>query len=237
VNVHETSVAEALRRWRIIPVIVIEDPKNGPNVAAALMAGGLPIAEITMRTKGALEALRRIKGEQPEMFAGCGTVLNVAQAKEAKAAGAEFVISPGFNRAVVDYCLEQAIPVFPGVATASEIEAVLETGLSLMKLWPIETLGGIPFLELLQGPFYSVQFNPSGGVTAATFERYLALKNVTAVGGSWMAPSDWINGRQFDRITEAVRQTTTKVTALGQRANGGSSFARPFGAREIRLTP
>lgn len=236
-NVQETSVAEALRRWRIIPVIVIEDPKNGPNVAAALMAGGLPIAEITLRTKGALEALKRIKGEQPEMFAGCGTVLNVAQAKEVKAAGAEFVISPGFNRAVVDYCLEQELPVFPGVATASEIEAVLETGLSLMKLWPIETLGGIPFLELLAGPFGGVQFNPSGGVTAATFERYLAAKNVTAVGGSWMAPSDWINGRQFDRITEAVRQTTTRVTALAQRANGGGNFARPFGAREIRLSP
>jgi len=235
VNVHETSVAEALRRWRIIPVIVIEDPKNAPNVAASLMAGGLPIAEITLRTKSALEALKRIKGEQPEMFAGCGTVLNVAQAKEAKAAGAEFVISPGFSRPVVDYCLEQELPVFPGVATATEIEAVLEAGLSLMKLWPIETLGGIQFLELLQGPFGGVQFNPSGGVTAATFERYLAVKNVTAVGGSWMAPADWINARQFDRITEAVRQTTNKVAALRSASN--SSFARPFGAREIRLTP
>ena len=234
-NVHETSVAEALRRWRIIPVIVIEDPKNAPNVAASLMAGGLPIAEITLRTKSALEALKRIKGEQPEMFAGCGTVLNVAQAKEAKAAGAEFVISPGFSRAVVDYCLEQELPVFPGVATATEIEAVLETGLSLMKLWPIETLGGIQFLELLQGPFGGVQFNPSGVVMAATFERYLAVKNVTAVGGSWMAPADWINARQFDRITEAVRQTTNKVAALRSASN--SSFARPFGAREIRLTP
>jgi 2-dehydro-3-deoxyphosphogluconate aldolase/(4S)-4-hydroxy-2-oxoglutarate aldolase len=236
VNVQTTSMTEALRRWRIIPVIVIEDPKSGPNVAAALMAGGLPIAEITLRTKGALEALRRIKGEQPEMFAGCGTVLNVTQAKEVKAAGAEFVISPGFNRAVVDYCLEQEMPVYPGVATASEIEMVLETGLSLMKLWPIETLGGIPFLELLQGPFGGVQFNPSGGVTAATFDKYLALKNVTAVGGSWMAPGDWISGKQFDRIAESVRQTVSRVAELGARQTSGSSFARPFGAREIRLT-
>ncbi len=236
-NVEATSTTEALRRWRIIPVIVIEDPKSGPSVAAALLAGVLPIAEITLRTKGALEALRRINGEQPEMFAGCGTVLNVAQAKEVKAAGAEFVISPGFNRAVVDYCLEQELPVYPGVATASEIEMVLETGLSLMKLWPIETLGGIQFLELLQGPFAGVQFNPSGGVTASTFEKYLALKNVTAVGGSWMAPSDWIVGKQFDRIADAVRQTVGKVNALGARTNGGANFARPFGAREIRLSP
>jgi len=231
-------MTEALRRWRIIPVIVIEDPKNAPNVAASLLAGGLPIAEITLRTKAALEALKRIKGEQPEMFAGCGTVLNVAQAKEVKSAGAEFVISPGFNRAVVEYCLEQELPVYPGVATASEIEGVLEMGLSLMKLWPIETLGGLQYLELLQGPFGGVQFNPSGGVTATAFERYLALKNVTAVGGSWMAPSDWINGKQFDRITEAVRQTMAKVAAVsGKETRSSSNFARPFGAREIRLTP
>jgi len=229
-------MTEALRRWRIIPVIVIEDPKNALPLASALLNGGLPIAEITLRTPKALEALRRIKGEQPEMFAGCGTVLNVEQAKQAKAAGAEFVISPGFSRAVVDYCLEQKLPVYPGVATASEIEAVLEMGLNLMKLWPITTLGGLDFLELLGGPFNGVQFNPSGGITGATFPQYLALKNVVAVGGSWMAPADWIAGGQFDRITDSVRQTVNRVAALAQRGTG-STFARPFGAREIRLHP
>jgi len=230
-------MTEALRRWRIIPVIVIEDPKNALPLASALLNGGLPIAEITLRTPKALEALRRIKGEQPEMFAGCGTVLNVEQAKQAKAAGAEFVISPGFSRAVVDYCLEQNLPVYPGVATATEIEAVLETGLRLMKLWPITTLGGLDFLELLSGPFNGVEFNPSGGITGATFPQYLALKNVVAVGGSWMAPADWITGGQFDRITDNVRQTVNRVAALAQRAGTGSTFARPFGAREIRLHP
>ena len=233
-EVHETSINEALRRWRIIPVIVIEDPNNALPLAGALLSGGLPIAEITLRTPKAFEALRRIKGEQPEMFAGCGTVLNVEQARQAKAAGAEFVISPGFKRDVVDYCLEQEIPVFPGVATASEIEAVLDTGLKLMKLWPITTLGGTEYLELLNGPFNGIQFNPSGGVTGATFPQYLAMKNVVAVGGSWMAPSDWIAGGQWDRITDTVRQTVSRVNALAQRANAGT-FARPFGAREIRL--
>jgi len=232
-----SSVTEALRRWRIIPVIVIEDPKNALPLASALLSGGLPIAEITLRTSKALEALRRIKGEQPEMFAGCGTVLNVEQAKLAKAAGAEFVISPGFNRGVVEYCLEHSLPTFPGVATASEIEAVLEMGLNLMKLWPITTLGGLDYLELLSGPFHSVEFNPSGGVTGATFPQYLAMKNVVAVGGSWMAPADWIAGGQFDRITENVRQTVNRVSALAQRSGSSSSFARPFGAREIRLHP
>ena len=233
-NVEQSPMTEALRRWRIIPVIVIEEPKNALPLAAALLSGGLPIAEITMRTKGALESLRRIKGEQREMFAGAGTVLNVRQAQQAKNAGAEFVISPGFSRAVVEYCLEHDVPVYPGVATASEIEAALEMGLNILKLWPIVTLGGVDYLELLSGPFGGVQFNPSGGITGATFAQYLALKNVVAVGGSWMAPADWIGSGQFDRIRDAVRQTVNRVTALSQRANAGV-FARPFGAGEVRL--
>jgi 2-dehydro-3-deoxyphosphogluconate aldolase/(4S)-4-hydroxy-2-oxoglutarate aldolase len=209
-------MTEALRRWRIIPVIKIEDASNAIPLANALLSGGLPIAEITLRTKGALESLRRIKDAQPVMFAGAGTVLNVAQAKQAKDAGAEFVVSPGFNRSVVDYCLEKDVPVYPGVATGSEIEAVLETGLNLMKLWPIETLGGVPYLQLLSGPFVGVEFNPSGGVTATNFTTYLHQKNVVAVGGNWMAPPEWIAGGQFDRIREIVRQTVTRVAAVSQ---------------------
>ncbi|MGH7603681.1 MAG: bifunctional 4-hydroxy-2-oxoglutarate aldolase/2-dehydro-3-deoxy-phosphogluconate aldolase [Gemmatimonadaceae bacterium] len=211
-----SPMTEALRRWRIIPVIIIEDPKNAVPLASALLTGGLPIAEITLRTKGALESLRRMKDAQSEMFAGAGTVLNVAQAKQAKDAGAEFVVSPGFNRSVVDYCLENEVPVYPGVATGSEIEAVLETGLNLMKLWPIETLGGVPYLQLLSGPFVGVEFNPSGGVTATNFTTYLHQKNVVAVGGNWMAPPEWITGGQFDRIREIVRQTVTRVAAVSQ---------------------
>src|SRR3954469_4337615 len=165
-NVQQSMMTKALRRWRIIPVIVIDDAKDAIPLASALLDGGLPIAEITLRTPAALEALRRITSEQPEMFAGVGTVLNVRQAEQAKKAGAHFVISPGLNRAVVDYCLEHDVPVYPGAATASEIEAALEHGLSLLKLWPITMLGGTAYLELLAGPFGGVQFNPSGGLTA-----------------------------------------------------------------------
>jgi len=210
-NVQQSMMTEALRRWRIIPVIVIDEPKNAVPLAAALLAGGLPIAEITLRTPTAFESLRRITGEQPEMFAGVGTVLNVRQAEQARAAGAHFIISPGLNRAVVDYCLEHDVPVYPGVATASEIEAALEMGINLMKLWPIETLGGIPYLQLLEGPFGGVEFNPSGGLTSVSFESYLALKNVVACGGPWMAPAEWIAAREFDRITTAVRDTVTRA--------------------------
>ena len=213
-NVQQSMMTKALRRWRIVPVIVIEDPENAVPLAGALLAGGLPIAEITLRTPGALEALRRITHEQPEIFAGAGTVLNVRQAEQARKAGAHFVISPGLNRAVVNYCLEHDVPVYPGVATASEIEAALESGLNLLKLWPIETLGGVQYLQLLSGPFGGVEFNPSGGVTAATFESYLALKNVVACGGSWMAPADWIAGKQFERIRAAVRDTVMRVAGF-----------------------
>jgi len=213
-NVQQSMMTEALRRWRIIPVIVIEEPKNAVPLAAALLAGGLPIAEITLRTPAAIEALRRITNEQPEMFAGVGTVLNVRQAEQARKAGAHFIISPGLNRAVVDYYLEHEVPVYPGVATASEIEAALEMGVTLLKLWPIETLGGIPYLQLLAGPFGGVEFNPSGGLTAVTFESYLALKNVVACGGPWMAPAEWIAAKQFDKITAAVRDSVTRATKL-----------------------
>ena len=229
----ESPMTEALRRWRIIPVIIIEDAKNAVPLASALLSGGLPIAEVTLRTSGALESLRRIKDAQPEMFAGAGTVLNVAQAKQAKAAGAEFVVSPGFNRAVVDYCNENEIPVYPGVATATEIEAALEAGLNLLKLWPIETLGGVSYLQLLAGPFGGVEFNPSGGVTATNFTTYLTQKNVVAVGGNWMAPPDWIAAGQFDRIREIVRQTVTRVAAVSQIPVSRTAA----GAGPNRLTP
>ena len=213
-NVQQSQMTAALRRSRIIPVIVIDDPKDAGALASALLEGGLPIAEITLRTPRALEALRRITDEQPGMLAGAGTVLNVAQAAQVKDAGAKFVVSPGFSRAVVDYCLEHELPVYPGVSTASEIEAALDAGLSLLKLWPIETLGGIPYLQLLAGPFAGVEFNPSGGVTAASFEGYLALPNVVACGGPWMAQPQWIAAKQFDRIRDAVRDTVTRVARI-----------------------
>jgi len=214
-NVQQSMMTKAMRRWRIIPVIVIDEARDAVPLASALLDGGLPIAEITLRTPAALEALRRITSEQPEMFAGVGTVLNVRQAEQARSAGAHFIISPGLNRAVVDYCLEFDMPVYPGVATASEIEAGLEMGLSLFKLWPIATLGGVEYLNFLSGPFGGIEFNPSGGVTGANLESYLALKNVVACGGPWMAPQDWIAGRQFDKIRAAVRDTVKRVTSLG----------------------
>lgn len=211
-SARQSAVTAVLRRSRLIPVIVIDDPKNAVPLASALLDGGLPIAEITLRTPRALEALRRIAQERPEMNAGAGTVLNVDQAKQVREAGGKFVISPGFSRSVVDYCLEHDLPVYPGVATATEIEACLDAGVNLLKLWPIATLGGIPYLNFLAGPFAGVEFNPSGGLDASSFADYLKLPNVVACGGPWMTPSDWISGLQFDRIRDAVRDAVSVVS-------------------------
>ena len=215
-NTHQSGMTAALRRSRLIPVIVINDAKNAVPLVDAMMAGGLPIAEVTLRTPAALESLRRIRGERPDMNAGVGTVLNVKQAAEVREAGAKFVISPGFSRSVVDYCLEHELPVYPGVATATEIEFALDAGLNLLKLWPIETLGGRAYLELLAGPFAGVEFNPSGGTTAASLKNYLSLPNVVAVGGPWMTPSDWIAAGQFDKIREAVRDSVAVVSSMAE---------------------
>jgi 2-dehydro-3-deoxyphosphogluconate aldolase / (4S)-4-hydroxy-2-oxoglutarate aldolase len=224
-NAQQSSMTAALRRSRIMPVIVIDDPNDAGELATALLAGGLPIAEITLRTPRALDALRRITQEQPDMFAGAGTVLNVSQAAQAKDAGAKFIVSPGFSRAVVDYCLEHDLAVYPGVSTASEIQAALDAGLNLLKLWPIETLGGPAYLKLLAGPFGGVEFNANGGLTAENFEKYLSLPNVVACGGPWMAPREWIAARQFDRIRDATRDTVSRVARVAAPARESSLAA------------
>ena len=224
-NAQQSSMTAALRRSRIMPVIVIDDPSHAGALATALLAGGLPIAEITLRTPRALEALRRITQEHPDMLAGAGTVLNVAQAAQARDAGAKFMVSPGFSRAVVDYCFEHGLAVYPGVSTASEIQAALDAGVSLLKLWPIETLGGPAYLKLLAGPFGGVEFNANGGLTAENFEKYLALPNVVACGGPWMAPREWIAAGQFDRIRDAARDTVARVARITAPARESSPAA------------
>lgn len=194
------DVTPRLRRLRVIPVIVIDDPENAVPLAGALADGGLPCAEITFRTAAAGEALRRIAQERPDVLAGAGTVLTPEQAREARAAGARFVVAPGFSPAVVDYCLEHEIPVFPGVCTPTEIEAALGKGLRVLKFFPAEPAGGVAYLKAIAAPYGDVEFMPTGGITAANLPGYLALERVVACGGSWMAPGAWIAAKQFDRI-------------------------------------
>ncbi len=207
------AVTARLRQTRIVPVIVIDDADDAVPLAAALTDGGLACAEVTFRTKAAGEALRRICAEHPDMLAGAGTVLTPQQAAEARAAGAHFMVAPGFSPAVVDYCLTHDIPVYPGVCTPTEVEAALSTGLTVLKFFPAEPAGGVPYLKAISAPYTSVEFMPTGGVNASNIGSYLALRNVVACGGSWMAPSDWIAAKQFDRIRDATRDAVAALPA------------------------
>lgn len=205
------NVTDRLRALRLVPVIVIDDPLAAPALGRALSDGGLPCAEVTFRTPAAREALARLTGECPDVLAGAGTVLTAAQAKEARAAGAKFVVAPGFNPLVVDYCLEHDIPVFPGIATPGEIEAGLTRGLSVLKFFPAEPLGGISYLKAISAPYVGLEFMPTGGIGLQNVESYLSFSKVVACGGSWMAPADWIAAGQFERITSEVRNAVATV--------------------------
>lgn len=206
---------ERLRQLRLAPVIVIDNPADAKPLAEALVAGGLPCAEVTFRTAAAAEAIRRMTKSQPDMLVGAGTVLTTEQAAQAREAGAQFIVSPGLNPVVVDYCLEHGIPIFPGVCTPTEIEAGLQRGLKVLKFFPAEPAGGLSYLKAISAPYSMVEFIPTGGINAEKLPAYFSFRSVVACGGSWMAPSDWIRAGQFDRIreetaraVEAIRQTT-----------------------------
>lgn len=198
-----------------MPVIVIDDAADATPLAEALVGGGLPVAEVTFRTAAAGEALRRISGENPDLLAGAGTVLTPEQAREARAAGAKFIVSPGFGPAVVDYCLEHGIPVFPGVCTPTEVEMALAKGLTTLKFFPAEPAGGVAYLKAMAAPYGMVEFIPTGGISASNLGGYLAFKKVVACGGSWMAPAEWIRGKQFDRIREETEIAVAVARAIG----------------------
>jgi len=172
------------------------------------MDGGLACAASTFRTPRALEALQRITAEVPDIFVGAGTVLTPEQAKRARQAGAQFIVAPGFGPRMVEYCLEHEIPVFPGVATPTEVEAALDKGLTTLKFFPAEQSGGLEYLKAIAAPYVDVSFMPTGGINAENVAKYLAFKRVVACGGSWMVLSDWIAAKQFPRIRDAAARAT-----------------------------
>jgi len=195
-----------LRAARIVPVIVIDDPEDAVPLARALIAGGLSCAEITFRTAHAAEAISRITAEVPDLFVGAGTVLSPVLAATAWDAGARFIVAPGFNPRVVDYCIAQGMPVYPGICTPTELEAALEKGLTTVKFFPAEPSGGLAFLKAMAAPYGDVSFMPTGGINLGNVATYLAYNRVVACGGSWMAPAEWISGKQFDRIQGESRR-------------------------------
>ena len=211
------DVLARIRRHRIVPVLVVNDARRAAALADALCEGGLPCAEVTYRTPAAGEALRRMRDARPDMLIGAGTVLTPARAAEARAAGAAFIVAPGFNPAVVDYCQAHEIPVFPGVCTPTEIEAAMMKELRTLKFFPAEPMGGLRTLQAIAAPYGDVSFIPTGGIGLDTVTRYLAFDRVVACGGSWMAPTAWLDAGEFTRIRD---ETARAVAAVSRREAG-----------------
>ena len=208
---NSSEITARFRALRVVPVIVIEDAKQAAPLAAALSDGGLPVAEVTFRTKAAADALRRMRDAQPDMLLGAGTVLTPAQVDTALDSGASFIVSPGLNPVVVDYCLERDVPIYPGTCTPSEVEGALMRGLRVVKFFPAEPAGGLPYLKAIAAPYGEVEFMPTGGITRANLASYLAFPRIVACGGSWMAPADWIAKGDFDAVRAETARTVAAV--------------------------
>jgi 2-dehydro-3-deoxyphosphogluconate aldolase/(4S)-4-hydroxy-2-oxoglutarate aldolase len=197
----------------VIPVVVLNDPTQAVPLARALAAGGLPIIELTLRTPTALEAVRRIAAEVPEVLVGAGTILSARQADQAAAAGAGFLVSPGSTPALLAAMDATGLPYLPGTSTVSEMLAVAEHGHTAMKFFPAEAAGGAPYLASLASPLPRLRFCPTGGITAATADRYLQLPNVACVGGSWLTPPEALAAGDWARVTRLAGQTAIPVAA------------------------
>ena len=201
----------ALSRIGLVPVITIESPRDAVPLAEALLDGGIGCAEVTFRTPAAGEAIHGISSTCGKLLVGAGTVLTVEQAEQATQAGAQYVVAPGFDPAVVGWCQERNVPVIPGVATPTEISMAVARGLSLLKFFPAEAMGGVQTLQALSAPFAGVRFIPTGGITVANLPQYLALPNVAACGGSWMAKEGMISAGRFAEIARLSRQARAIV--------------------------
>ena len=207
------DVLSQLAANRLVPVVVLDDAKDADGLAGALVAGGLPVAEITFRTAAAEESIR-VMAARGDVLVGAGTVLTVEQVDKAVAAGAHYIVSPGTNRAVVERAQEHGVLALPGAVTATEIQAALELGLTTVKFFPAGTSGGSKAISALAVPFGDVTFVPTGGVGVDNLHEYLSLKCIAAVGGSWMVPRNLVTAGDFDAVRVLVAQAVELATSL-----------------------
>ncbi|HET6467558.1 MAG TPA: bifunctional 4-hydroxy-2-oxoglutarate aldolase/2-dehydro-3-deoxy-phosphogluconate aldolase [Geminicoccaceae bacterium] len=212
-NAHSAAMAELMERAPFIPVLTIEDAATAVPLARALVAGGIPLLEVTLRTDAALAAIEAIAAAVPDAVVGAGTALHPDQLRAVQRAGARFIVSPGFTPELLDAADEMAVPLLPGASTASEVMTLLARGYTRQKFFPAEPSGGIAMLKALGDPIPQVRFCPTGGIDAAKAPSYLALPNVVCVGGSWVTPKDALASGDWARITELARG----AAALGGR--------------------
>lgn len=200
------KVSSEIERIGIVPVIKLKKTENAGKLADALWEGGVPVAEVTFRAEGADMTIKAMKERRPEMLVGAGTVLSVDQVRQAVEAGAQFIVSPGINRAVVEYCMDNGIPVFPGCLTPTEIETAIGYGLKTIKFFPAEQFGGMETIKAYSAPYSQVKFMPTGGISLKNLSEYISSSAVAACGGSFMVKGDMLDGEKWVQVTEKCRQ-------------------------------
>ena len=208
------EVLQRVEEMGVVPVVVLNDAKDAEPLAKALCEGGLPCAEVTFRTEAAEESIRIMATKFPEMLIGAGTVLTTEQVDRAVAAGAKFIVSPGFDPEIVDYCLAKNILVLPGCITPSEIAQAVKRGLEVIKFFPAEQFGGVATIKALAAPYTSVRFMPTGGVSAKNLADYLGFKKIVACGGSWMVKGNMITAGEFDKIKEMTAEAVALIKEI-----------------------
>jgi 2-dehydro-3-deoxyphosphogluconate aldolase/(4S)-4-hydroxy-2-oxoglutarate aldolase len=208
----KTSAEQIMAAGPVVPVIVIDKLEQAVPLARALVAGGVWVLEVTLRTACAVEAIHTIAKEVPDAIVGAGTVLNPQQLADVVEAGAQFAISPGLTDELLRAATEGSIPLIPGISTVSELMLGIRYGLREFKFFPAEANGGIRMLQAIGGPFSQVRFCPTGGITSNNYRDYLALKNVLCVGGSWLVPADALEKGDYARITELAKQAVADAT-------------------------
>lgn len=205
---------EQIQNMGVVPVVVLNDTGDAKPLADALVKGGLPCAEVTFRTEAAEESIRIMAEAYPDMLVGAGTVLTIEQVKRAAAAGAKFIVSPGFDPEIVDDCLEKGIPVFPGCITPSEVAQAVKRGLKAVKFFPAEQFGGVSAIKALAAPYTTMKFMPTGGISAKNLKDYLSCDKIIACGGSWMVKGDLVKAGEFAKIEEMTAQAVALVNEI-----------------------
>lgn len=208
------TIEEQFHEFGVVPVVVLEDAKDALPLAEALSEGGLPCAEVTFRTEAAEESIRLMSEKYPEMLVGAGTVLTIEQVDRAVAAGAKFIVSPGFDPEIVDYCLEKQIPVFPGCITPSEVAQAVKRGMKVVKFFPAEQAGGVAMIKAMAAPYTMVKFMPTGGISAKNLKDYLSFNKILCCGGSWMVKGDLIKNGEFDKIKELTKEAVELAVSI-----------------------
>lgn len=207
-------IFEQFSKIGIIPVVVLDDPKDAAPLAKVLCENGLPCAEVTFRTSAAEESIRIMSREFPNMLIGAGTVLTKEQADRAMNAGAKFIVSPGLNPKIVQYCIDNSVPVTPGTQTPSEMEQALELGLKVVKFFPAENAGGLAMIKAVAAAYVDLKFMPTGGINAKNVRDYLAYNRIIACGGSWMVKKDLISAGEWDKIAALVKEASEIVKEI-----------------------